>query len=41
MTEKAPPRLSIANGFAIGKIPDEILPQEEITDVLAAMIAPV
>ena len=23
MTEKAPPRLSIANGFAIGKIPDE------------------
>jgi len=41
MTEKAPPRLSIANGFVIGKIPDEILPQEEITDILAAMIAPV
>jgi len=41
MMEKAPPRLSIANGFAIGKIPDEILQQEEITDILAAMIAPV
>ena len=41
MTEKAPPRLSIANGFAIGKIPDGILQQEEITDILAAMIAPV
>jgi hypothetical protein len=41
MIETAPPRLSIANGFVIGKIPDEILPQEEITDILAAMIAPV
>jgi hypothetical protein len=41
MVDCAPPRLAIANGFAIGKIPDNLIPEEEMTDVLAAMIAPV
>ena len=34
-----PPKFAISNGFAIGSIPSEVV--EEISDVLAAMIAPV
>ena len=43
LSSKVPPRHAIANEFVIGCIPDEILSEEreEITDVLAAMIAPV
>ena len=41
MVNTAPPRHAIANGFAIGRIPDEVINEGGITDVLAAMIAPV
>jgi hypothetical protein len=41
MKDKVPPRLAIANGFVIGKVPDEIITEEDITDILVAMIAPV
>ncbi len=41
LVNTAPPRNAIANGFVIGKVPDEVVSEDEITDVLAAMIAPV
>ena len=36
----APPRHAIANGFVIGSVPSTILPECDITELLAAMIAP-
>ena len=37
----SPPRHAIANGFVIGRVPETVLPEDEITDLLAAIIAPV
>jgi len=37
----APPRHAITNGFVIGSVPSTILPECDITELLAAMIAPV
>ena len=39
-TNKSPPRHAIANGFVIGTVPSTILPECDITELLAAMIAP-
>ena len=36
--KKAPPRHVIANGFVIGSVPCAILPECDITELLAAMI---
>ena len=36
-----PPKHAISNGFAIGHIPEEIIKQENITEVMSSFIAPV
>jgi len=36
-----PPKHSIANGFVIGEVPEETLKEEEITELLSALIAPI
>ena len=54
ITEKNPPKYSIANGFVIGSFPKEIqvrnksgfqlkkvIKEEELTDLLKAMVAPI
>ena len=38
--KRAPPRHAIANGFVIGSVPSTILPECDLTELLAAMIAP-
>ena len=36
---KAPPKYAISNGFALGTIPDDVVP--EITEILSTLIAPI
>ena len=38
---KAPPKFAIANGFAIGSIPPEVIAEEDMSDLISAMISPV
>ncbi len=38
---KAPPKFAIANGFVIGSIPREIIAEEDLSDLISAMISPV
>jgi hypothetical protein len=41
LTSPSPPRHAVANEFVVGCIPEDILSEEETTDVLAAMLATV
>ena len=38
---KGPPRYSIANGFLIGHIPENVMEEIDITELVSAMIAPI
>ena len=38
---KDPPRLSIENGFVTGHIPNSVMEEHGITELVSAMIAPV
>ena len=38
---KSPPKHAIANGFAIGAVPDSIIAHDHVTDLLSSLIAPV
>ena len=37
----APPKFSIANGFAIGTVPEQVISHNDISDIMASLIAPV
>ena len=38
---KGPPKYSIANGFLIGHIPNTVMEESDITELVSAMIAPI